>query len=99
MKNNKQQWKEGTVQEFLGFSDADMAVVENNVALALRCGSRGRSPSKYKISRMEGERPREPRREHNKISNRPPVTDDLTEHKTHLKQPNNQGQPVSKGVC
>ena len=29
----KQQWKEGTVQEFLDLSDADMAVVETKVAL------------------------------------------------------------------
>jgi len=28
------QWKEGTVQEFLGLSDSDMALVETKVALA-----------------------------------------------------------------
>jgi len=30
---NKQQWKEGTVQEFLGLSDADMVALETKVAL------------------------------------------------------------------
>jgi len=37
---NKQQWKEGTVQEFLGLSDANMAVVEIKIALItnVKCG-------------------------------------------------------------
>jgi predicted transcriptional regulator len=30
---SKQDWKEGTVQEFLGLSDVDMALVETKVAL------------------------------------------------------------------
>jgi len=30
---SKKMWKEGTVQEFLNLSDADMAVVETRVAL------------------------------------------------------------------
>jgi len=36
---SKQDWKEGTVQEFLDLSDADMALVETKLALtrALRC--------------------------------------------------------------
>jgi len=31
---NKDDWKEGTVQEFLDLSDSDMALVETKVALA-----------------------------------------------------------------
>jgi len=34
MKRSKEDWKEGTVQEFLGLSDVDMALVETKVALA-----------------------------------------------------------------
>jgi len=30
---SKQDWKEGTVQDFLGLSDVDMALVETKVAL------------------------------------------------------------------
>ena len=30
---SKQDWKEGTVQDFLGLSDVDMAMVETKVAL------------------------------------------------------------------
>jgi len=50
---SKQQWKEGTVQEFLGLSDADMAVVETKVALTrtLRTARKAASLTQTDVAR------------------------------------------------
>ena len=50
---SKQHWKEGTVQEFLGLSDADMAVVETKVALTrtLRTARKAASLTQTDVAR------------------------------------------------